>query len=109
MKQPSSMSPVPPFTDQPPGSPLPCQTNHLGPYTLTRLLEKKLIDSGARVVTVASVLHRMVTIKDAMVSLVDSALIVGNFMVTIKDAMVSMARLRSIPLRICVCVRTAAV
>ena len=48
--------------------PLPLlKTNHLGPYTLTRLLEKKLIDSGARVVTVASVLHRMVTVKDALV------------------------------------------
>ena len=45
------------------------QTNHLGPYTLTRLLEKKLVDSGARVVTVASVLHRMVTVKDALVGL----------------------------------------
>ena len=28
------------------------QTNHLGPYTLTRLLEDKLIKSKARVVTV---------------------------------------------------------
>lgn len=47
------------------------QTNHLGPYTLTRLLEKKLIDSKARVVTVASILHRMVTMKDAMAFLTD--------------------------------------
>lgn len=43
--------------------PPPCrrlQTNHLGPYTLTRLLEKKLVDGKARVVTVASVTHRYV-------------------------------------------------
>ncbi len=38
---------------------LPClQVNHLGPYTLTRLLEPKLVASKARVVTVASVTHR---------------------------------------------------
>lgn len=47
------------------------QTNHLGPYTLTRLLEKKLVESKARVVTVASVTHRMVTIKDAVAFLTD--------------------------------------
>lgn len=39
------------------------QTNHLGPYTLTRLLEKKLVASKARVVTVASVAHRTTTLR----------------------------------------------
>eukprot|EP00879_Flechtneria_rotunda_P005095 GHRR01005374.1.p1 GENE.GHRR01005374.1~~GHRR01005374.1.p1 ORF type:complete len:366 (+),score=91.50 GHRR01005374.1:533-1630(+) len=41
------------------------QVNHLGPYTLTRLLEKQLVDSKARVVNVVSVTHRITTIKDA--------------------------------------------
>ena len=45
----------------------PPQTNYLGPYTLTRLLEKKLAASKARVVTVASITHRTVRIKDAEV------------------------------------------
>ncbi|KAF5827890.1 hypothetical protein DUNSADRAFT_18581 [Dunaliella salina] len=40
------------------------QTNYLGPYTLTRLLEKKLVSSKARVVTVASITHRTARIKD---------------------------------------------
>jgi WW domain-containing oxidoreductase len=39
------------------------QVNHLGPYTLTRLLEKKLVASKARVVNVVSVTHRITTIK----------------------------------------------
>mmetsp|Transcript_24448 Transcript_24448/g.53399 ORF Transcript_24448/g.53399 Transcript_24448/m.53399 type:complete len:355 (+) Transcript_24448:113-1177(+) len=47
------------------------QTNHLGPYTLTRLLERKLVASKARVVTVASVLHRTTRIKDAKGLLTD--------------------------------------
>lgn len=47
------------------------QTNYLGPYTLTRLLEKKLVASKARVVTVASVLHRMASIKDVQAFLTD--------------------------------------
>ncbi|GIL92709.1 hypothetical protein Vretimale_19417 [Volvox reticuliferus] len=47
------------------------QTNHLGPYTLTRLLEKKLVDSKARVVTVASVTHRTVVLKSALSFLTD--------------------------------------
>lgn len=47
------------------------QTNHLGPYTLTRLLEDKLVKSQARVVTVASVTHRRVRIKDALAFLTD--------------------------------------
>lgn len=42
---------------------LPAQVNHLGPYTLTRLLEKKLVASKARVVNVVSVTHRITTIK----------------------------------------------
>jgi WW domain-containing oxidoreductase len=37
--------------------------NHLGPYTLTRLLEKKLVASKARVVNVVSVTHRITTIR----------------------------------------------
>ena len=41
------------------------QVNHLGPYTLTRLLEAKLVASKARVVNVASVTHRITRIKDA--------------------------------------------
>ncbi|MEW5310781.1 MAG: hypothetical protein WDW38_002545 [Sanguina aurantia] len=40
------------------------QTNHLGAYKLTRLLEKKLVASKARIVTVSSVTHRIVTIRD---------------------------------------------
>ncbi len=47
------------------------QTNHLGPYTLTRLLEKKLVASKARVVTVASVTHRTTILKDARAFLTD--------------------------------------
>eukprot|EP00798_Chlamydomonas_sp_ICE-L_P023280 gene23280-30513_t len=47
------------------------QTNHLGPYTLTRLLEKKLVSSKARVVTVASVTHRTTLVKDAKAFLTD--------------------------------------
>ncbi|KXZ55707.1 hypothetical protein GPECTOR_2g1257 [Gonium pectorale] len=47
------------------------QTNHLGPYTLTRLLEKKLVASKARVVTVASVTHRTTIMKDARAFLTD--------------------------------------
>ncbi|GLC47990.1 hypothetical protein PLESTB_000047100 [Pleodorina starrii] len=47
------------------------QTNHLGPYTLTRLLEKKLVASRARVVTVASVTHRTTIMKDARAFLTD--------------------------------------
>ncbi|PNW72029.1 hypothetical protein CHLRE_16g685400v5 [Chlamydomonas reinhardtii] len=47
------------------------QTNHLGPYTLTRLLEKKLVASKARVVTVASVTHRTTVMKDAKAFLTD--------------------------------------
>lgn len=39
------------------------QVNHLGPYTLTRLLEAKLVASKARVVMVVSVTHRITTIK----------------------------------------------
>lgn len=39
------------------------QVNHLGPYTLTRLLESKLAASKARVVNVASVTHRITRIK----------------------------------------------
>ncbi|MEW5298527.1 MAG: hypothetical protein WDW36_001641 [Sanguina aurantia] len=40
------------------------QTNYLGPYTLTRLLEPKLVASKARVVTVSSVTHRAFVIHD---------------------------------------------
>ncbi|EFJ49458.1 hypothetical protein VOLCADRAFT_104328 [Volvox carteri f. nagariensis] len=47
------------------------QTNHLGPYTLTRLLEKKLVASKARVVTVASVTHRTIIMKNARSFLTD--------------------------------------
>jgi NAD(P)-dependent dehydrogenase (short-subunit alcohol dehydrogenase family) len=43
------------------------QVNHLGPYTLTRMLEPKLVTSKARVVNVASVTHRITTIKDVKV------------------------------------------
>lgn len=39
------------------------QVNHLGPYTLTRLLEPKLIASKARVVNVVSVTHRATQIR----------------------------------------------
>jgi WW domain-containing oxidoreductase len=39
------------------------QVNHLGPYTLTRMLEAKLVDSKARVVNVVSVTHRFAKIK----------------------------------------------
>lgn len=51
------------FTEQ--GVGMLTQVNHLGPYTLTRLLEKKLVASKARVVNVVSVTHRITTIKDA--------------------------------------------
>lgn len=47
------------------------QTNHLGPYTLTRLLEKKLVASKARVVCVASVKHRESRMSDARTFLTD--------------------------------------
>lgn len=47
------------------------QTNHLGPYTLTRLLEKKLVESKARVVTLGSVTHRTTIMKDARAFLTD--------------------------------------
>ncbi|PNH06526.1 WW domain-containing oxidoreductase [Tetrabaena socialis] len=47
------------------------QTNHLGPYTLTRLLERKLVASKARVVTVASVTHRTTLMVDARAFLTD--------------------------------------
>lgn len=47
------------------------QTNHLGPYTLTRLLEAKLVASKARVVTVASVAHRTTTLRSAQDFLTD--------------------------------------
>jgi hypothetical protein len=47
------------------------QVNHLGPYTLTRLLEKKLVDSKARVVNVCSVTHRMTKLRDARAFLTD--------------------------------------
>jgi len=47
------------------------QTNYLGPYTLTRLLEKKLVASKARIVTVASIKHRETRIKDAKAFLTD--------------------------------------
>lgn len=50
------------FTDQNVG--LLTQVNHLGPYTLTRMLESKLVASKARVVNVASVTHRITRIKD---------------------------------------------
>lgn len=39
------------------------QVNHLGPYTLTRMLEPKLIASKARVVNVVSVTHRLEKIR----------------------------------------------
>lgn len=39
------------------------QVNHLGPYTLTRMLEPKLIASKARVVNVVSVTHRIDKIR----------------------------------------------
>lgn len=39
------------------------QVNHLGPYTLTRMLEPKLIASKARVVNVVSVTHRFAKIR----------------------------------------------
>eukprot|EP00878_Enallax_costatus_P001002 GHUV01001134.1.p1 GENE.GHUV01001134.1~~GHUV01001134.1.p1 ORF type:complete len:354 (+),score=120.84 GHUV01001134.1:515-1576(+) len=51
------------FTDQ--GVGMLTQVNHLGPYTLTRLLEEKLVASKARVVNVVSVTHRFAKIKDA--------------------------------------------
>jgi len=51
------------FTEQ--GVGMLTQVNHLGPYTLTRLLEAKLVASKARVVNVTSVTHRITTIKDA--------------------------------------------
>ncbi|KAF8072396.1 hypothetical protein HT031_000055 [Scenedesmus sp. PABB004] len=51
------------FTEQ--GVGMLTQVNHLGPYTLTRLLEKKLVASKARVVNVVSVTHRITTIRDA--------------------------------------------
>jgi hypothetical protein len=41
------------------------QVNHLGPYTLTRMLEPKLIPSKARVVNVVSVTHRLDKIRCA--------------------------------------------
>jgi len=47
------------------------QVNHLGPYTLTRLLEKKLVASKARVVSVCSVTHRMTRLRDARLFLTD--------------------------------------
>ncbi|KAF6266198.1 hypothetical protein COO60DRAFT_441720 [Scenedesmus sp. NREL 46B-D3] len=40
------------------------QVNHLGPYTLTRLLEPKLLASAARVVFVSSIVHRFAAIRD---------------------------------------------
>lgn len=40
------------------------QTNYLGPFLLTRLLEPRLIESKARVVNVSSVTHRFCFIKD---------------------------------------------
>lgn len=51
------------FTEQ--GVGMLTQVNHLGPYTLTRLLEGKLVANKARVVNVTSVTHRITTIKDA--------------------------------------------
>ncbi|GBF90754.1 hypothetical protein Rsub_03055 [Raphidocelis subcapitata] len=51
------------FTEQ--GVGMLTQVNHLGPYTLTRMLESKLVASKARVVNVASVTHRITRIKDA--------------------------------------------
>jgi hypothetical protein len=39
------------------------QINHLGPYTLTRLLEAKLAASAARVVFVSSIVHRFAAIR----------------------------------------------
>lgn len=39
------------------------QVNHLGPYTLTRLLEPKLLASAARVVFVSSIVHRFAAIR----------------------------------------------
>ena len=42
---------------------LPSQINHLGPYTLTRLLEAKLAASKARVVFVSSIVHRFAAIR----------------------------------------------
>lgn len=42
------------------------QVNHLGPYTLTRMLEPKLIASKARVVNVVSVTHRIDKIRCGM-------------------------------------------
>ena len=47
------------------------QTNHLGPYTLTRLLEGKLAASKGRVVMVASIMHRTTRLKDPRVFLTD--------------------------------------
>lgn len=41
------------------------QVNHLGPYTLTRMLEPKLIASKARIVNVVSVTHRLDKIRSA--------------------------------------------
>lgn len=41
------------------------QVNHLGPYTLTRMLEPKLIASKARLVNVVSVTHRLDKIRCA--------------------------------------------
>lgn len=52
---------------QPPTTCPPQQTNYLGPYTLTRLLEKKLAASKGRVVTVASITHRITRIKSVKV------------------------------------------
>lgn len=40
------------------------QVNHLGPYTLTRMLEGKLVNSKARVVNVVSVTHRLTKLKN---------------------------------------------
>lgn len=38
------------------------QTNFLGPYYLTRLLESRLVKAKGRIVNVASVTHRLVEI-----------------------------------------------
>lgn len=40
------------------------QVNYLGGYTLTRLMEKKLVAGKARVVHVASVTHRITRIRN---------------------------------------------
>ncbi|WIA15774.1 hypothetical protein OEZ85_002389 [Tetradesmus obliquus] len=47
------------------------QINHLGPYTLTRLLEAKLAASRARVVFVSSIVHRFAAIRDVHAFLTD--------------------------------------